>query len=249
VGCGSTRLRGTGAGLACEGCGRAFPIRDGILDMAGDDPAEVITPFQRLMQAPAVAAVYERAWRPLGYRIASSRAFAAELGTVLRQIERGPNDRILDLACGPGVFTRPLARLASGLVVGVDLSWPMLRRARSAVERDGLRNVVLIRATALRLPFIGCAFTTVNCCGALHLFDRPDAALEEIARVLARGGRFSLQTTIRPSWSAGSAYVLERFIRFGFFEEGALREQLRGHGLKVIASERHRISCTLLAAR
>src|SRR5262249_15397205 len=151
VGCTSTRLRAAGPGLACDACGRTFPERDGVLDMAGDDAREVITPFQRLMQAPAVAAVYERAWRPLGYRIASSRAFAAELGTVLRQIERGENDRILDLACGPGVFTRPLARAGRGLVVGVDLSWPMLRRARRAVDREGLRNVVLIRATVFRL--------------------------------------------------------------------------------------------------
>ena len=40
---------------------------------------------------------------------------------------------------------------------------------------------------------------------------------------------------------------MERLIRFGFFDEGELREKLRLHGLRILASERHRISYTLLA--
>jgi SAM-dependent methyltransferase len=247
--CESTRLNLDAAGVSCKGCRARYPLLDGILDLMGNDVAEVITPFQRLMQTPLLVSVYENLWRRLGYFLASSRAFEKEVGTILRLQRAGTAERLLDLACGTGVFTRPLASRAKGIVVGLDLSWPMLRHARRLLERTGRKNIVLMRGTAFRLPFIGGAFQSVNCCGALHLFDQPDLALKEIGRVLHPAGHLSVQTTIRPEHSGGMAYLLERFIRFGFFNESELRERVRLHGLKILESERHRISFTFLARR
>jgi ubiquinone/menaquinone biosynthesis C-methylase UbiE len=109
--------------------------------------------------------------------------------------------------------------------------------------------VLFIRATAFSMPFADASFSYVNCCGALHLFDRPDAALKEIGRILTPGGHLCVQTTIRPARSAGFAYFLERFIRFGFFDEPELREKLQLEGFRIVESERHRISFTFLATR
>jgi len=245
--CAGTQLRGQHSFLACRTCNAHYPVADGILDMMPDEASEVITPFQRIMQTPLVVSVYERIWRRLGYFIASSRSFDREVDAILRLQRGGEDARLLDLACGTGIFTRPLARATRSLVVGLDLSRPMLRHARRLADAEGLQDIVLVRGTAFRLPFIAEAFAAVNCCGALHLFDQPDLALDEIARVLHRSGQLSVQTTIRPQHSAGTAYFLERFIRFGFFEEDGLREKLRRHGFKILACERHRISCTLLA--
>ncbi len=247
--CLGTNLQTDAAGLACRACSARYPLRDGILELMGDASAEVITPFQRIMQTPAVVSIYESLWRRLGYFIASSRPFAREIETMLRLQQGIDTERVLDLACGTGVFTRPLARRARGIVVGFDLSWPMLRQAKRLIERDSIKNVLLVRGTAFRLPFLAGAFPSVNCCGALHLFDRPDLALKEIQRVLGPGGCLSAQTTIRPDRSGGIAYFLERVIRFGFFGETELRESLRLHGLKVLESERHRISFSFLARR
>lgn len=245
--CTDTRLRAAGNGVFCPSCGARYAPRDGILDLMANERAEVITPFQRVMQTALVVSIYERLWRRLGYFVASSRPFEKEVQTVLK-LQRGrETERLLDLACGTGVFTRPLARHVQGVVVGLDLSWPMLRRARRLLDRDGLRNVILMRGTAYRIPFVGGAFQHVNCCGALHLFDQPDLALKEIYRVLHPSGHLSVQTTIRPEHSGGIAYLLERFIRFGFFNETELRERVRLHGFKMVESERHRISYTFLA--
>jgi SAM-dependent methyltransferase len=233
----------------CRGCSASYPCRDGIIDWLGTAPEEVITPFQRVMQTPTVVSIYEGLWRRLGYFIASSRSFDLEVETILKLQPQEPVARTLDLACGTGVFTRPLARRRKGIVVGFDLSWPMLRHARRLAGRDRLGNVVLMRGTAFRLPFADGAFQHVNCCGALHLFDRPDLALGEIRRVLDGAGHFSVQTTIRPERSVGAAYVLERFIRFGFFNENELKEQVRLHGMEFVNTERHRISYTFLARR
>lgn len=246
-GCAGTDLKSDRGSISCGGCSARYPLRDGILDLMGDEAREVITPFQRLMQAPLLVSVYENMWRRLGYFIASSRSFDKEIRTVLGLQRTRGTERILDLACGTGIFTRPLAGRANGIVVGLDLSWPMLRHARRLVDRSGCTNVVLMHGTAFKLPFIGGAFHQVNCCGALHLFDQPDVALKEMGRVLHPEGHLSVQTTIRPEHSGGVAYVLERFIRFGFFNESELRERLRLHGFKILDSQRHRISYTFLA--
>ena len=224
-----------------------WPVRDGILDTLGDVPEPTITPFQRLMQSKVVVSIYEGLWRQLGYYAASSRFFGDEIETVLR-LHRGKRcERLLDLACGTGIFTRPLARETGSLVVGLDLSWPMLRQAQRLIRRVGLRNIVLIRGTAFRLPFVSGTFDCLNCCGALHLFESPDAALKEIGRVLASDGYLCVQTTLRPDYSAGMAYFLERFIRFGFFQPSDLNEKICQHGFKILESERHRISYTFLS--
>jgi ubiquinone/menaquinone biosynthesis C-methylase UbiE len=217
--------------------------------MLGENTAEVITPFQRLMQTPAIVSIYERLWRRIGYRIASSRSFRDEMQTVVDFSSCRSAGLTLDLACGPGIFTRPLAMLGSGIVVGLDLSWPMLVRARQMANEAGAKNIIFIRGTAFCIPFTNGSFSYVNCCGALHLFDRPDSALREIGRILAPEGRLCVQTTLRPDRSAGMTYILERFIRFGFFEENELKKLLLLESFEIIKAERHRISYTFLAGR
>ncbi|HYK89785.1 MAG TPA: class I SAM-dependent methyltransferase [Acidobacteriota bacterium] len=245
--CTGTPLCNRGSALWCSSCGSIFAVRNGIVDLIGTDPGEVITPFQRIMQTRLVASIYESAWRRAGYYLASSRSFSRETETVLQHQRKADDSRVLDLACGPGVFTRPIARRSAGLVVGLDLSWPMLRHAQRLIRGEGLKNIVLIRGSAFHLPFIAASFTYVNCCGALHLFDKPDDALKEIGRVLRAQGLLCVQTTIRPDRSVGLAFFLERFIRFGFFGEAGLIEKMSCHGFNILESERHRISFTFLA--
>jgi ubiquinone/menaquinone biosynthesis C-methylase UbiE len=215
--------------------------------MLGGNANEVITPFQRLMQSPPIVSIYEKAWRRIGYYIASSRSFSLEMQTIRRLAKNEKVERGLDLACGPGVFTRPLARLKEGIFIGLDLSWPMLLQAQKQMEKERVQNILFIRASAFALPFVDKAFQFINCCGALHLFGRPEAVLREIARILEPEGSFCVQTTIRPMRSAGFAYFLEKFIRFGFFDETELKELLQQHGFCIVESERHRISYSFLA--
>jgi ubiquinone/menaquinone biosynthesis C-methylase UbiE len=245
--CTKPDLRNEGSGLACRACHAVYPIRTGILNMVESEADEVITPFQRVMQMPLVVSIYEKMWRRIGYYLASSRSFSKEMQTVLRLARISGNGRSLDLACGPGVFTRPLARRSGGAVIGLDLSWPMLRHAQKALTKERVQNILLIRATAFSLPFVDNAFQYINCCGALHLFDKPASALKEMARVLDDKGHLCVQTTIRPARSAGIAFILEKIIRFGFFDEEELGDLLRRHGFEISESERHRISFTFLA--
>src|SRR5439155_6420812 len=61
----------------------------------------------------------------------------------------GPGERVLDLGCGTGDLSTEILRASPGaLVVGVDLSRPMLGRARARVRRAGF-----VQGSAFALPF------------------------------------------------------------------------------------------------
>lgn len=185
----------------------AAPVTGGYLDLLRDGPApEPAGIAQRLMLTDAVPAIYERWWRPALGRLAKG-----PLGPGQREEHRigrrlldvGPGDGVLDVGCGPGNFTRGFSVLVgpAGLVVGADASPTMLSRAvrdtASAHRPEG--NVAFVRADAERLPFRDTCFDAVCCFAALHLFAQPFAALDEMARVLAPGGRIAILTSCRTS--------------------------------------------------
>jgi ubiquinone/menaquinone biosynthesis C-methylase UbiE len=111
----------------------------------------------------------------------------------------GAGDTVLDLACGPGNFSRQFARAVGpeGLVVGVDASPTMLARGAADTARAGIANLALLRADATALPFRDGSFDAACCFAALHLFADPFAALDEMGRVLRGGGRIAIMTSVR----------------------------------------------------
>lgn len=149
---------------------------------------------QRAMESAAVVSIYEsRLWRrsPL-VEAAMGITFERELDCVARAAQIEKARRVLDIACGSGIYTRPFARrLKAGRVIGLDISRPMLAHALRKSREEGLSNLDLIRGSALALPFRSERFDVVNCCAALHLLPDPAKALAEAQRVLAPGGRFT----------------------------------------------------------
>ena len=69
-------------------------------------------------------------------------------------LDLDPGDTVVEFGCGPGV-NLPALRAAvgpDGRVVGVDITGPMLRRARRLVDRRGWENVSLVRGDATAPP-------------------------------------------------------------------------------------------------
>src|SRR4051795_6881263 len=106
---------------------------NGLVDLLGADDPTGAHPGQRLMVSRALPVIYERIWRPIGGRLfmgAMGPGMRGEQRIALEMLELGPSDRVLDVGCGPGNFTRSFAAQASGgLVVGLDASSTMLERA------------------------------------------------------------------------------------------------------------------------
>jgi ubiquinone/menaquinone biosynthesis C-methylase UbiE len=239
----------TGPGrLICRGCGTAYPVRNGYLDLHPGEP-EPATPIQHLMQCSPIVAIYEELWRPLGYFIASKHSFPKDVDRIASLIER-KHGLILDLACGPGTFTRRIARVApESIVVGFDLSAQMLERAVRLTNKEGLRNAYYIRGSALSLPFRAESFDAVTCCGALQLFRDQDQAVGEIARVLKIQGDFVCQTILGPRKAPLWVRMADRMLKFGYFYLDDLKARLYRFNLDLKAEEQSYISYIFRAAK
>ncbi len=171
------------------------------LDLLGED-LHSTGATQDLMLTGVVPRIYERYWRPALSQVAkglTGPGMADEIRIARLLLGLRPGDGVLDVACGPGNFSRAFASTVgkSGLVVGIDASRTMLERGAAEVRGSGLHNLCLIRGDAAALPFVGASFDAVCCFAALHLLDDPLAGLDEMARVLTPGGRIALMTSVQ----------------------------------------------------
>jgi SAM-dependent methyltransferase len=212
----------------------------GYLDLLGDEDLESTGPAQDLMTSRLVPTIYERWWRPALSRALkgiTGPGMAEEIRIARLLLAMSPGDTVLDIACGPGNFTREFARAVGdeGLVVGIDGSRTMLERAVSDTGRAGIDNLALVRGNAVDLPFNDAAFDGVCCFAALHLFDDPMGALDEMARVLKPGGRIALMTSVRRQLAPGALTpVVERVSGMKLFGQKEIVEELRQRGFDEI---------------
>jgi len=206
----------------------------GYLDLL-ERELESTGPTQDLMVTRIVPAIYERYWRPALGRLAkgvTGPGMAEEIRIARLLLGLGERDFVLDVACGPGNFTREFGRAVGpqGLAVGIDASRTMLERGGTELRRSGLGNITLIRGDATALPFRDASFDGACCFAALHLFPDPFGALDEMRRALKPGGRIALLTSVRREVTLKPLKpVLERASGMRIFEGdeivGALEER------------------------
>ena len=136
----------------------------------------------------------------------------------LAELRARADDRVLDVACGAGALVVEVAARVDR-AVGVDLSDGMLRLARSRLLADAdsgrLANVEFLQGPSDALPFDDGSFTALVCTTALHHFPDPQRSIDEMARVLAPGGRLVIGDACRDSPATKLADPLYRR-----FEEG-----------------------------
>jgi ubiquinone/menaquinone biosynthesis C-methylase UbiE len=111
----------------------------------------------------------------------------AALEVVLDFSGAGPDDTVLDVACGPGILACAFARVAQH-VTGIDITPAMLERARRLQTERGLTNLTWCEGDVLPLPFADASFTIVTSRFAFHHFLDPQAVLAEMKRVCIPGG-------------------------------------------------------------
>jgi SAM-dependent methyltransferase len=177
---------------------------DGYVDLLGGNDAIGRHPGQRVFGSRLLPFIYERIWRPLvarmfffgwGLKVAEEQQITADL------LGLSPTDRVIDVGCGTGNYSRYLAgSAADGLVVGIDASEAMI----AAAGKRGGERLVYVRGDASNLPFRDGEFDAVCCVGVLHMLDQPMDALAEMTRVLAPGGRLVVVTSWRRSSYARS---------------------------------------------
>jgi SAM-dependent methyltransferase len=194
------------------------------LDVLGDRASSGSRRGQQVFQRKSFPLIYERVWRPIVSRFFfgfSGLSAEKERRMTLAALDVSRGDRVIDIGCGTGDYTRHLASASeAGLVVGIDASETMVA---AAARRGHAANLVYLRADAAALPFRDGAFDAVCTAGTIHMIEEPLSALDEMIRVLAPGGRLSIVTSYVP----GASRRIRGGVTFLTRDEvtGALRER------------------------
>jgi ubiquinone/menaquinone biosynthesis C-methylase UbiE len=159
-----------------------------------------------------------------------------------------PGERVLDVACGTGVVARLAAAHvgATGTVAGIDINPGMLAVARSAVP-PGMA-IEWYEASAEALPLPDESFDVVLCQMGLQFFPDRLAALREMRRVLAPGGRLVINVPgPTPRIFAILAEALARHVKtetaafvhvvFSLHHAGEIRDLLSSAGFGAVDTQ------------
>ncbi len=161
-------------GHGCPACGAAYPLRDGVASFTdlgyfyGALPQESVIELIRLTAENRMGEVRRYlAERKVKGRKVFLRGFQDSFadGRFVAPIDK--KSRVLDLGCGYGGLSIPLAR-SSGEVVSVDATFERVKMTALRAEREGLANLVPVHANALELPLPPASFDCVFLNGVLE---------------------------------------------------------------------------------
>ncbi len=113
------------------------------------------------------------------------------LALLLARLGVAGGESVLEIGCGTGALTVPLAAAVGehGRLVAVDISEPMLGAARQRVSESGLRNIALLHGDAQVFAFEPTAFDLATSRMGVMFFADPAAAFRNIGGALKPGGR------------------------------------------------------------
>jgi ubiquinone/menaquinone biosynthesis C-methylase UbiE len=122
-------------------------------------------------------------------RIYQSPDVVAQRQEVIEALALAAGERVLDIGSGPGLLALEMAVKVGpkGRVLGVDLSSAMIELAKS--RAGGHAHIGFEPGDALNLPAADGAFDVVVSTQVLEYVENVTGALQEIHRVLRRGGR------------------------------------------------------------
>jgi len=106
-------------------------------------------------------------------------------------VDARPGETLLDLGCGAGLDLYLYAQKIgpTGKLFGLDLSQPMLEKARGNMAAVGVAGIEWLHAPADDIPVPDNSVDIVTANGIYNLSPDKDAVMREVARVLKPGGR------------------------------------------------------------
>jgi ubiquinone/menaquinone biosynthesis C-methylase UbiE len=131
------------------------------------------------------------------------------LQRIVEMAGAGPDDTVLDVACGPGLLVCAFAKVVRH-ATGIDLTPAMLEQARELQRQQGLQNVTWQQGDVLPLPYEDGTFSIVSARFAFHHFLDPLAVLKEMRRVCQAGGRIVVADSAPDREKADAFNAVER---------------------------------------
>lgn len=110
---------------------------------------------------------------------------------ILRAAGVSANITVVDVGCGTGFYTFPLARIVGekGLVYAVDISSEMLEFFKRELEKHNLKNIKPILSQETNIPLNDSIADMVITVNMLHEAYDKDAFIKELKRILKKNGR------------------------------------------------------------
>ena len=170
-----------------------------------------------------------------GERMARSHRPATEQAIEHLAIQR--DSHALDLGCGIGWAVRLMAaRCPDGSATGIDIAVGMIELAR--LSPDNPPNVRFDVGTAERLPYGDGAFDRVLSVESIYYYDDVEAALKEVARVTAIGGRIALLVDFYDENVESHRWADDIAVPMKLMSSPAYEELLRKAGFDDVTSTR-----------
>jgi len=106
-----------------------------------------------------------------------------------------PDQKVLEVGCGPGFFTIPAARIVGdkGTVHALDISPLAVERVQQKIEKEGATNVETILANAAQTGLPDQSFDLVFVFGLAHSVGDMESILTELHRLLRPGGILAIE--------------------------------------------------------
>ena len=142
-----------------------------------------------------VAHRYDLANHLLSFNI--DRHWRSRTVSEVREVLRRPDSRVLDLCCGTGDLLMALEGDSGRACLGSDFCHPMLTAANAKLQRSGRRSR-LFESDALRLPVRDASLDLITVAFGFRNLTNYDAGLEEMRRVLRRGGMAAILEFSQP---------------------------------------------------
>jgi SAM-dependent methyltransferase len=125
------------------------------------------------------------------FNVAPSLTSEQALRNIVAATQAGPDDTVLDVACGGGVVLCAFAPHVKH-ATGIDMTPAMLDFGGDLAAKKGLTNVTFEQGDVTTLPFPDSSFSVVVTRYTFHHFLDPLAVFREMVRVCQRGGRIAV---------------------------------------------------------
>jgi len=187
----------------CSGCRHSYPHREGVSSFTdlgyfyGTLPKESVGELIRLAAENRMGELGRHlAERKVKGRKVFLRSFQDSFadGRFVLPLDR--SHTVLDLGCGYGGLSIPLAR-SCGRVVSADATFERVKMVALRAEHEGLDNVVPIHANALALPLPPASFDFVVLNGVLEWVGEWDTSRRP--RDVQKGVLEACRTLLKPS--------------------------------------------------
>lgn len=163
-----------------------------------------------------------KSWDSDYYHPIAEHYYSQAIQTMLRLMEVQPTATVLDAGCGPGVHSIRVAQ-ENCRVCAIDISETMLQEAKKRVERAGMSdNIEFQKEDLTALSFPDASFQYVFSWGVIIHIREIEKALDELARIVAPGGKLALYVTNKTALD----YTIEPALRFFLRKPQSERQSL-----------------------